>query len=39
MQSIYSITNQTGRLKIFFPLKWNKYQKCERLNETRGNKP
>jgi len=30
---------QSDTLNIFFLLKWNKYQKCERLNETRDKKP
>jgi len=30
--------DQTGSLKIFFLLKWNKNQKCERPNEIRGEK-
>ena len=33
------ISNQSDRLKTFFLLKSNKTQKCERPNETRGNKP
>jgi len=33
--------HQSNKLNIFYLLKWNKYQKCERPNETttRGNKP
>jgi len=31
--------HQSDRLNIFFLLKWNKYQKCQRPNETRVNKP
>jgi len=34
-----NIGTQTDKLKILFLMKWNNYQKCERPNKTRGNKP
>jgi len=31
--------HQRDKMNIFFLLKWNKCQKCERPNEIRGSKP